>query len=260
MGIGGAGQGCEHPQEGLFVGVEARIDGVDRHQRGQDRTAGAGRHQVSDRHFEAADAAIDGCAHLGPVELEAGGLKAGFGGAQIGGRLAVGIDALVEVALRHVLGVPQLPAAIELAPGEGEPGLGGEHLRFGAGHRGRIGGGIDGEEEIAPLHQRALDEMHRLDGAGDARTDVDPLDRFQPAGKLVPQRDIASLQGRDRHRRGGWRLIGGSIGMGRADDRREDREPPGHRGDNRQASAEEESTRGSCHELAPSPKYVMFAT
>ncbi len=47
------------------------------------------------------------------------------------------------------------------------------------------------------LHQRAFAEMHRLDGAGDPRADVDALDRLEPAGELIPQRDIALLDHRD---------------------------------------------------------------
>ena len=64
--------------------------------------------------------------------------------------------------------------------------------------------------QVALLHQRAFAEVHRLHGAGDARADLDPLDRLEPAGELVPQRDVALLDHRDRHRRCGYR-DGGRI-------------------------------------------------
>ena len=54
-----------------------------------------------------------------------------------------------------------------------------------------IRGGIDGDQQVALLDQRAFAEMHRLHGAGDPRADVDALDRLEPAGELVPRHRLA---------------------------------------------------------------------
>ncbi len=76
-----------------------------------------------------------------------------------------------------------------------------------------IGSGIDGDEEVAWLDQRAFAEVHRLDGAGHARPNLDAVDRLEAAGKLLPGLDIARLDDCNRHRhgddcRGGRRLAG----------------------------------------------------
>ena len=69
-------------------------------------------------------------------------------------------------------------------------------------------------EQIALLHQRAFAEVHGLDGTGDARAHFDALNRLEPAGELVPQRDVALLDDRDRHRNGRRLLLRGSIRPG----------------------------------------------
>ena len=95
----------------------------------------------------------------------------------------------------------QLLAALEVALGERDARLGRRDLRLGALDLGRVGRGIDGDEQIALLDQRAFAEMHGLHRAGDARADLDALDRLEAAGELVPDRDVALLDHRDRNRR-----------------------------------------------------------
>ena len=111
------------------------------------------------------------------------------------------VDALVELALRDDAGVRQLLAALDLVLGEQHARLRGDDLRLGTLDLGGVGRRIDGDQQIALLHQRAFAEMHGLHGAGDARADLDALDRFEAAGEFVPQRDVALLDERDRHRR-----------------------------------------------------------
>ena len=77
-------------------------------------------------------------------------------------------------------------AALELAAGEETRACAGRHLRLRALDFGRVGRRVDGDQQVALLDQRAFAEVHRLHGAGDARADVDALDRFEAAGELVP--------------------------------------------------------------------------
>ncbi len=84
--------------------------------------------------------------------------------------------------------------------GEADARLGREHLRLETGDLGREGRPVDRHQQVALLHQRALAEVHRLDGAGDARAHVDALHRFQAAGELVPCQRLARLDHRDRYR------------------------------------------------------------
>ncbi len=189
-----------------FVGGEADIDRVDRDQRGQHGRGGPGRDEVADRHVDAPDTAVDRRPHFGVAEVELGGLHVGLRRAQIGLRFLVVVGALVEVLHRDDAGIDQFLAAVELVLGEQQPRLGGGGLRLGAVELGLEGLGIDGDQQVALLHQRALAEVDGLHRAGNARAHLDALHRLQAAGELVPLHGVARLQHRhrDRHgRRGG---------------------------------------------------------
>src|SRR5918996_929272 len=87
--------------------------------------------------------------------------------------------------------------------------LRGDDLRLRAVDLGGVRVGIDGDEQIVALYQRALGEVHRLDRAGDSRAHVDALDRFEAPGKLVPRDDLVLLDHRNLHRHRLRRRSGG---------------------------------------------------
>ncbi|MNV86292.1 hypothetical protein D3C71_1803150 [compost metagenome] len=96
-----------------------------------------------------------------------------------------------------------------------QPGLGRDHLGLGAIDIGVERRGVEREQQVALLDQRAFTEMHGLHGAGDARADVHALHGFEPAREFVPQRDVLL---RDLgHGDGNRRRRGGRIGpLGRS--------------------------------------------
>jgi hypothetical protein len=111
--------------------------------------------------------------------------------------------------------IPQALGALDVAVGVGGTCLGGGDLGFGTLHFGRIGRGVDRDQQVALLDQRAFAEVHRLHRAGDPRADVDPLDGFEPAGELVPGRHLALHDGGHRDGRGLRRGRGVGDGVGR---------------------------------------------
>ena len=150
------------------------------------------------------------------------------------------VGALVELALGDGLLVPQALRALVLALGVRHARLRGGDLRLGALDLGGIGRGVDGDQQVALLDQRAFAEMHRLHGAGDARADVDALDRFEPAGELVPGGHVALHHGGDGNRRGRRfshrRAASLGAGSGHAKDRHR------HAGDDQNGQRDGEQT------------------
>ena len=204
------GEAAQRMRHHLLVGIEARVDRIDRDQRGQHRRARAGGDEVADGHLEPADAPGHRRADLRVVEIELACLqrRARRGEVRLG--LAICVEPLVEVALRDGARPGKLLAALELALGQQHARLRGRNLRLRAVDLGGVGRRVDGDQQVALLHQRAFAKVRRLHGAGDTRAHLDALDRLEPAGELVPQRDVALLDGRDRHRRchrGGRRIV-----------------------------------------------------
>ena len=179
----------ERARHHLLVGIEAGVDRVDRHQRRQHRRARARGDQVADGDLELADAARDRRAHLRYSRGSAAPTAARPRAAR---RLAsasrCALIALVEVALRRcALSSHRALGALVLAVREATARLRGRDLRLRAIDFGRVGRRIDRDQQVARVDQRAFAEMHRLNGAGDARADVDALDRFEAAGEFVPE-------------------------------------------------------------------------
>lgn len=184
---GGVRDRVQRAQHDFLVGIEARIDRIDRDQRGQDRRRGACRDEIADRDLDPADPAIDRRPHLGVVEIEFGRLQRGLGGLDVGDCLAVGVVALVEIALGHDVVADQLRAALDFARGEHDAGLGGLELRLGAIDLGGVGRRVDLEQDVAGLHQRALGEVGRKDRTRHPRPELDTVDGFEPAGEVIEQ-------------------------------------------------------------------------
>ena len=126
--------------------------------------------------------------------------KGGLRGAQVRLRFALSVEARVEIALGHRPGVPKPLATFELAPRKDEARLGGENLGLGTLDLGGVFGGIDRDEQVALLHERALAEVHRVHGSGNAGAHLHPFDGFEAARELVPEDRVARLD--DSHRNG----------------------------------------------------------
>ncbi len=204
-------QGAHHR---LLVGVEARIDRIDRDERGQHRRARSRRDQVAHRDLEPAHAARHRRAHLRIAEVEAGGLQRGLRRAQVGIGFLPRVRGAVELALRDGALVPQALRPGVLARRVADARLRRHDLRLQALGFRRVGRRIDGDQQVVALHQRTLGEVHRLHRTGDARAHVDALDRLEAARELVPHRHLGLHQRRHRHRRSGRRGGGRGLGFG----------------------------------------------
>ena len=115
-----------------------------------------------------ADAARHRRAHLRVVKIELRGLECGTRRLHVRFGFAFRVDPLIEFALRDDARAGQLLATLDVALGEQHARLRGCDLRLQAIDFGRIGRRVDGDQQIVPLHQRALAEVDRLNGARDA--------------------------------------------------------------------------------------------
>ena len=113
-----------------LVGIEARIDRIDRDQRRQHRRAGAGRDEIADGDLEPADAAGDRRADLGVVEIELRRLQRRPRGAQIGLGLALRVERAGRARAARCCAAGQLLAALVLALGQRDARLGRRDLRL----------------------------------------------------------------------------------------------------------------------------------
>ena len=80
---------------------------------------------------------------------------------------------------------------------------------------------IDGEQQVALLDGTAVAEVHLIDIAGDAGTDLNAFRRLEAAGELVPLSDPAGEWRRDGHL-GLGALRVSHIGRGHHQDSRQD--------------------------------------
>jgi hypothetical protein len=142
-------------------------------------------------------------------------LQCCFGGTDVRVRFPDRIRAFVELAACDRALVPEALRTLVFAFRVRQARLRGGDLRLRTIDLGSVGGRIDREQEIAAVDQRALDEVHRLDGAGDSCADFDTLDRLQAPGELVPRRDVGFDDGRDGHRDRRWLRGGCSRGRRR---------------------------------------------
>ncbi len=223
---------AQRARDDLLVGIEARVDRADRHQRGQHRRTRAGGHEVAGRDLQLADAARHRCAYLRVAEAQLRGLQLSLGGAQVGVGLALRVEAVVVLALRDGVVLQQLLGALVVAPGVDQARLRGEDLRVGTVDVGLVRRRVDRQQQVACFDQRALAEMHGLHGASDARPDVDAFDGFQAAREVVPGRHVALYDGGDRHGRrlDCLRWLGGSLAAVQGYRRGHDRDDGGERG------------------------------
>jgi hypothetical protein len=124
-------------------------------------------------------------------------------------------------------------------------------LSLGASQLGLIGTRIDFKEHLAFPDLAPLGEGDPLDVAVHPRPDLHLIHRLEPAGKLIPLRDLALRNGSDRHglqgRRGG-RFILGAAGEGQ-----------GHESKTSQTESASENDSPSPHYAVPPEGFSVSA-
>ncbi len=180
-------------QIGLLVGVERGVDRPVRHHRGQKIGGGD---QVAGGDGGARDAAVDGRDHAGKGQVQPSRLQGRAGGLHIGaGGLGLGLQPL-QLALGHGVLVHQPLAAIRIGGRQLGLGLCAGQLSGQAVHLGLEGPRVDLEQHLALAYLSPLAEANAVDEAADAGMHAHAIDRFEPAGELVPL-----TQGFEQHRR-----------------------------------------------------------
>ena len=141
--------------------------------------------------------------HAGIVEVELGLVDRGdrcvarrLGDIHLGDTLVIGL-------LGGVIVLAQLGGAVELGLGKLELSLGLKLLGLGALERELERPRLDDEQEIAFLHQLAVDEVDGFEIAAHPRAHLDRLTRFELAGEVAPFLHIPGqrLSHRDGRRR-----------------------------------------------------------
>ena len=102
----------------------------------------------------------------------------------LGPGLRLGGDALIEGRLRDGVGAHQFPPALDLGGGVVEIGDAAVDLRLAQRDLGREGRLLDGEEQVVRLDRVAFVEVAGVEEAGDARADIDLVDRLDAADEL----------------------------------------------------------------------------
>ena len=181
-----------YSQEDLLVGVEIRVDGIERHDGGEQRRfSGPARDEVALGDDRAADPAADRGDHLRELEIQLRGPERSFHGRRLRhGLLRKGGAAIVLLARDRVLGAKPLGALQfrvgALARGSRTGELGAQAIDFRL-ERARI----DLEQQVASPNDGALFETYRRDETGHARPHFDGIDGLQTAGELVPLGHVA---------------------------------------------------------------------
>ena len=166
-----------------------------RHDGGEQRRVGLD--EIADRDEAPVDAARQRRLDLGEFDIEAGSLKRG--GCSLKARLGSKIfaPAVVQNRGRQVAAVGEFLGALQLQLAKIEQARRDIYPRLCSIVSGLIGALVDGEEQVALLHQRAVGEMDLFEIAADARPDRDLVDRLEAADELVVLDDVAD----DRFRR-----------------------------------------------------------
>ena len=196
-------------QVGLLAAVEVRVDLAHAGDRGQHRLLVD---EVADRDVGARGAAGDRRLDLCVVEVETGhangrlcALHVGLGGARSRRRL-------VELLARHGLRFEQRPGTGQLALRELGTRLRRAHLRLRTRQLRFERPRVDREQQLALLDESAVDEVHRVDRAGNARPQLDVVGGLEPAAELLAVGHRALHRGGDADRR---RLRRAALGVGR---------------------------------------------
>ena len=124
----------------------------------------------------------------------------------------LGLRALVEGLLRDGAAAHQALPALQIGFGVSEIGAGLCEVRLRLRQRGLERPAVDGEEQVALLHQLPVLEVDRVEVAGYARAHLDGIDRNEAADVLVAIGNQPLDRLGDRHLRGGgWSSLGSRL-------------------------------------------------
>jgi hypothetical protein len=185
-------------QVGLLAAVEVGVDLAHAGDRGQHRLLVD---EIADRDVGARRAPGDRRAHRRVLEIEPGDAQRRLGAEHVGLRGARSGSPLVDLLARHGLRVEQLLGAHQFALRELQLRLVRRQRRLRTRDLGLERARIDREHQVALLDEGAVDEVDLVDGAGDARPQLDVLGRFETAAELLALGDGALHRRRDADRR-----------------------------------------------------------
>ena len=196
-------------EEGLLVGVERRVDRIERDDgREQRRLARPGRDEVAFGDDGAADAPGDRRGDARELEVQFRGAQRRFDGRCLRGGLLGERGAAIELLVRdRVLG-GQPFRALELGGGALNRGAGAQQLGAQAIDLGLERPRVDHEQQVAARDDRAFLEADRGDVARHARPDGDGVDGLEAAGEFIPLGEVARDHLGGRHL---WRRRGGGL-------------------------------------------------
>jgi hypothetical protein len=205
-------------QIGRLVTLEIQVDGIQRHDRSEERTAvDPTGNQVASRHLRTADTPVDGTRDSGEGHVEVRGLERGRGSCYVGFRLRHRAFTLVDFLLGNRTAFLEVSHALLLDFGELERGAETLQVRRGTVIVGLVRPRIDDKQQFAALHHFAFGEGHEVDIPGHSRADLDGFHGLQAARELIPIRDALLQHLRDTDF--GWRRGGGCAGTATAGSR-----------------------------------------
>ena len=191
---------------------EADADWVIAHNR--DQRAAAWADDITGAERRTPRAAIKGRADFGIVVIDLRLLQLRFCGSDLGLGFRFGRDPVIQGCLRDGIGFHQFAPACDLGGGIGQISTRAIHLRAAERDLGREGWLFQGEQHLPGLDGITFIEMPRLQKAGDARDDINPVNRFDAPDEIGPAADGLALHAGDKHR-GWWRsgLLAGGGGF-----------------------------------------------
>ena len=176
-----------------LIDLDVAVDGVEGDDGGEDGGVfGAAGDEVAFGDTGVADAAGDGGADLGEIEVEFGGAEGGFGTAHGGFASGNRFQASLRLFEGDGLVFAETFGVFGLDGGEFGEGFGFSEDGFGALDGGLEGAGVDGEEEVACFDFRSLDETDLGEVAGYLSADIDLFTGGEAASEFIPVDDTLS--------------------------------------------------------------------
>ncbi len=182
-------------KEVALVDVEIEVDGVDRHNGRQHRFIRA--HKVSGGHALAVDATCNRGADQRKIKVDLRLLQGLLGLFQRTGGVEEPFATLVHHALGDVAIRDQALRPRQLFLREAEAGFGIRDFGLGLPQGNLEQALVDGEQDVALVHERSVREIDRFQITRHARPDIDRVRRLEPTDEFVLLDDGFHDGGRD---------------------------------------------------------------